>query len=193
MNILPQNIGFDIDCVVADTMSAFIDLAYKDHSLTILPEDITSFQVEECLDVSPRIIDDIFTRLLEDPIGSGLEPMDNAVPVLSEFAGLAPLTFITARPTKEPISSWLHAVLGESVFERVNLIATGEHDGKLPYIKNAGLQAFVDDRVPTCLQLAENGFHPIVFSQPWNQGGHSLPTVDCWLSIKDLCLGPENP
>lgn len=191
MHISPQTIGFDIDCVVADTMSAFIDLAQKDYELTIRPEEITSFQVEECLDVSPRIIHDIFTRLLEEPLESGLEPMEHAVSILTELSLQAPLTFITARPTKKPIAHWLQNVLGESVFDRVNLIATGEHDGKLAHIENAGLHSFIDDRVPTCLQLAQNGFQSIVFSQPWNQGRHSLPTVESWLCIKDLCLGQE--
>ena len=192
MSISPESIGFDIDCVVADTMTAFIDLAQKDYNITVLPEEITSFQVEDCLDVSPKIINDIFTRLLEEPLESGLEPMDHAVSVLTELSYHAPLTFITARPTRDPIAHWLHNFLGESVFDRVRLIATGEHDGKLAHIQSAGLQSFIDDRVPTCLQLAQNGLHSIVFSQPWNQGQHSLPTVKSWLCIKDLCLGQES-
>jgi uncharacterized protein len=193
MHIAPHTIGFDIDCVVADTMSAFINLAQKDYGQTIYPEEITSFQVEECLDVSPHIIHDIFTRLLENPLESGLEPMDHAVSVLTELSLQAPLTFITARPTKEPIANWLQNVLGKSVFDRVILIATGEHDGKLAHIENAGLHSFIDDRVPTCLQLSQNGYQSIVFSQPWNKGRHSLPSVESWLCIKDLCLGQETP
>ncbi|MBC8318836.1 MAG: hypothetical protein H8E41_13105 [Desulfobulbaceae bacterium] len=188
MNISPHTIGFDIDCVVADTMSAFIDLARKEYDVTIKPEQITSFQVEKCLDIPPRIIQDIFSRLLEEPLESGLQPMDHAVSVLTALSIEAPLTFITARPTKKPIDRWLHTILGESVYSKINLIATGEHDGKLPYIKNAGLHSFIDDRVPTCLELAENGFQPIVFSQPWNRGKHDLPSVENWLSIQDLFL-----
>lgn len=191
MNISPNTLGFDIDCVVADTMSAFIDLAWKEYDVTIKPEEITSFQVEECLDIPPRIIQDIFSRLLEEPLESGLQPMDHAVSVLTDLSMKAPLTFITARPTRKPIAQWLHTILGETVYSRVNLIATGEHDGKLPYIKNAGLHSFIDDRVPTCIELAEKGFQPIVFSQPWNRGKHDLPTVKSWLCIKALCLGQE--
>jgi hypothetical protein len=119
--------------------------------------------------------------------------MDNAVSVLTEFSLQAPLTLVTARPTKEPIAEWLHSVLGDDVYRRVKLIATGEHDGKFPFIKNAGLSAFIDDRAPTCIQLAEKGVQSIVFCQPWNEGKHCLPSVDSWLSIKDLCITPDKP
>jgi len=187
MKIRPETIGFDIDCVVADTMAAFIDLAQKEYDLAIKPEHITTFQVEDCLDIDPRIIQDIFFRLLEAPVENGLQPMDYAVPVLTELSLRAPLTLITARPTKEPIAQWLHFVLGDDVYSRVRLFATGEHDGKYPYIKEAGLSAFIDDRASTCLQLAKKGLYSIVFSHPWNQGKHSLPSVDSWRHIKDLC------
>ena len=191
MKIQPGTIGFDIDCVIADTMAAFIDLAQKDYDISIKPEEITSFQVEECLDIAPAIINDIFTRLLDSPVENGLLPMENAVSVLTEFSYHAPLTFITARPTKGPIAHWLHTYLGDEVYGRVNLIATGQHDGKLPYIKNAGLKYFIDDRAPTCIQLAEEGLQSIVFSQPWNEGKHNLPSVDGWLAIKELCFSQD--
>lgn len=188
MMIHLETIGFDIDCVVADTMTAFIDLAKKEYDITVRPEDITSFQVEECLNIDSHIINDIFTRLLEAPLENGLQPMDDAVSVLTEFSSQAPLTLVTARPTKDPIAQWLQSVLGDEVYRRVNLIATGKHDGKFPYIKSAGLNTFIDDRAPTCIQLAEKGLQSIVFSQPWNEGKHGLPSVDSWLGIRELCL-----
>lgn len=188
MNIHPSNIGFDIDCVVADTMSAFIDLAGKDYGVSILPEEITEFQVEECLQLKQEIIEEIFGRLLENPLKNGLQPMPNAVSVLTDMAEYGPLTFITARPTKDPIAMWLHSILGPDVYDQVRLTATGNHDGKASFIKDADIDYFIDDRVPTCIELANEGLNPIVFSQPWNRGKHELPSVDSWLSIKKLCL-----
>ena len=189
MRIHPSLIGFDIDGVVADTMEAFIRIAASDYGTIVLPEQITEFQVEDCLDMAPETVAEIFARLLEEPIACGLQMMPYARKVLSEFSRQAPLTFITARPQKKPIARWLKRELGPQVYGQVRLIATGEHDSKAEHIRKMGLAVFVDDRAQTCLQLArEEGISPIVYRQPWNRGRHALPEVESWLGIRRLCF-----
>ncbi|MGV1100793.1 5' nucleotidase, NT5C type [Thiovibrio sp. JS02] len=189
MRIHPGLIGFDIDGVVADTMEAFIRIAKHDYDTTVHPEEITEFQVEDCLAMDPKAIGEIFGRLMEEPIACSLTMMPDARKVLSEFSRHAPLTFITARPRKKPIARWLKQELGPQVYGRVRLIATGEHDTKAEHIREMGLGVFVDDRAQTCLQLSrEEGISPIVFRQPWNRGKHALPEVESWLGIRSLCF-----
>lgn len=187
--IHPRLLGFDIDGVVADTAGAFIRLAREDYGVPDLAlEDITEFEVENCLSLPPALMEEIFQRLLLDPKEAGLQPMDQAVGVLRELARAAPLTFVTARPHRPPIADWLRTILGETVFENSRLVAMGEHDNKAAYIKKLGLQFFVDDRAQTCIGLSREGITPIVYNQPWNMGKHDLPTVDNWMAIHDLCL-----
>lgn len=188
MKIIPQLLGFDIDGVVADTMEAFIRLAHLDHGVgPIAPEEITDFSVEKCLALPAAIIAAIFGRLLDEPLAAGLKPMADAVSTLQALAVSGPLTFITARPNPEPISRWLRVVLGEEVFRKVDLVAMGEHDGKLAFIKERGLQYFIDDRAETCLHLHAHGITPFVYNQPWNRGRHELQNVDDWRAIRALC------
>ena len=185
----PALIGFDIDGVVADTGGAFIRIAGTDYGInSITLNDITSFEVVDCLDVNQEIIDEIFSRLLDDPLTAGLQPMQNAVTVLQTLAEHAPLTFVTARPQEEPIARWLKHFLQPEIFEKIRLVAMGEHDNKTSYIKNLGLKYFVDDRLPTCQMLAREGITPLVYEQPWNMKGHDLPTVDSWQAIHALCF-----
>jgi hypothetical protein len=50
----PALIGFDIDGVVADTGGAFVRIAREEYGIrSISIDDITSFEVEECIDVDP--------------------------------------------------------------------------------------------------------------------------------------------
>lgn len=190
MHIHPSRIGFDIDGVVADTMEAFIRMAWTGYGVRVRPEEITEFQVEDCLDLAPGLVEEIFGRLLEEPIACGLRLMSHARQVLTGFADHGPLTFITARPQKKPIARWLKKELGPQVYGRVRLVATGEHDSKGAHIREMGLDFFVDDRAQTCLQLAqEEGIQPIVYRQPWNQGKHALPEVENWRTIHALCFG----
>lgn len=185
----PALIGFDIDGVVADTGGAFIRIAREEYGIrSISLDDITSFEVESCIDVDLEIIEMIFNRLLKDPLKAGLQPMENAMPVLHRFAAAAPLTFVTARPDEEPISRWLRHFLHPDAFSRMRLVAMGVHDNKLPYIKELGLSHFVDDRLQTCKDLSREGIIPLVFRQPWNNNGHDLPTVDDWQTIHGLCF-----
>jgi len=189
MKIHPRQIGFDIDGVVADTVEAFIRLARRDYGIeSLTPADITEFEVEKCLDLQPTIIQEIFAALLVDPLAAALKPLPDAVAVLTEFARLAPLTFITARPQKPPIAAWLTDILGQDIFADARLIAMGDHDNKAAFIKKMGLDYFVDDRAQTCVRLDQEGITPMVFSQPWNRGRHRLRTVNNWREIRQLCF-----
>lgn len=185
----PSLIGFDIDGVVADTAEAFIRIAWQDYGVdSISPEDITDFNVEDCLPMDALLVEEIFSRIMEEPLETGLKPMPHAMVVLQEFSKVAPLAFVTARPKKEPIARWLKSILGDSAFKASRLVATGEHDGKAEYINELGLQYFVDDRLQTCLMLEKEGIVPIVYSQPWNRGRHDLRTVSNWHAIRELCV-----
>jgi len=187
--INPALIGFDIDGVVADTGGAFIRIANEEYGInSISLDDITSFEVIDCLDVDQGIIEEIFIRLLDDPLTAGLQPMEDAIPVLHRFADEAPLTFITARPHEKPIARWLKHYLQPATFEKIRLVAMGMHDNKTAYIKDLGLKYFVDDRLQTCKMLANEGITPLVYNQPWNKNGHDLPTVNDWQAIHSLCF-----
>lgn len=184
----PTLIGFDIDGVVADTVEAFFRLAKQRHGIDeFTASHITEFDVAKCLPIAPEIIDAIFSTLLEAPIEADLKPMPDAVAVLTALSHHAPLTFITARPLQEPIANWLKYILGPATFSRTRLIAMGDHDNKSTYLKRLGIQYFIDDRAETCVSLEKQGFSPVVFHQPWNQGRHHLPCVTSWREIEALC------
>ncbi len=74
------------------------------------------------------------------------------------------------------------------MWQRIKVVAMGDHNDKARYIKMSGLSTFVDDRAETCQQLHEAGIRSIVFSQPWNRNRHKLPTVRDWEDIRALCF-----
>lgn len=188
-NRLPlTSLGFDIDCVVADTMEAFIRLAREEHDIDIKPEQITHFNVEQCLDMDDTIVQNIFHKLMVDPIGHKLQLLPDARSVLQKIQTRAPLTFITARPFREPIADWLEHALGKKTTSDMHIIAMGDHDGKTEHILDLGLTHFIDDRFETCETLAQDGITAMVFDQPWNNGRHGLPVVRSWQDIHTCCF-----
>lgn len=187
--IHPAEIGFDFDGVIADTVEAFIRIACEQHDLCgIHPEDITDFTVEHCLAMETGIAESIFLQILEDSVGTGLLPMPGSVEVLAELSDQARVTIVTARPLAEPVHDWLRLMFSAKVYDRMQVVAMGDHDDKVRHIQQLGLSAFIDDRAETCRQMHRAGIRSIVFSQPWNRNRHTLPSVQSWQEIRGLCL-----
>lgn len=187
--IHPSRLGFDFDGVVADTAEAFIRLCCEDYGYcSIRLEDITDFEVERCLDIDVEVVEAVFTRILLNSVEVGLQPMPGAVQVLKELTGQGMVTLVTARPDPGPVADWLGSVMPPDVCDNIHIVAMGAHDDKPRYIREHGLDCFIDDRAETCHQLNEAGISPIVFSQPWNLGRHSFSIVSCWQEIRELCL-----
>ncbi len=185
----PGRLGFDFDGVIADTAETFLRLACEEYGLCgIQKQDITNFEVEQCLDVDLETVNAIFTQVLVDSIGTGLQPMPGAVEVLGELAETAEVSVITARPLADPVHDWLAHVFPKSTLSRIRVVAMGAHDDKSRHIHDRKLRYFIDDRAETCVALNEVGINSIVFSQPWNENRHQLPVVHSWQEIRGLCL-----
>jgi 5'(3')-deoxyribonucleotidase len=185
--VAPDLLGFDFDGVIADTAETFIRLACEKYGLCgIRKEDITNFAVEQCLNIDREMVEEIFTMVLIDSVGTGLKPMPGAVEVLGELADQAEITVITARPCASPVHEWLGSFFPRSTLPRFRVVAMGAHDDKSQHIHEQGLRYFIDDRAETCVQLSQSGIQPIVFSQPWNENRHQLPVVNSWQEIRAL-------
>ena len=184
--IAPDLIGFDFDGVIADIGEAFIRLACTNYGHCDLKlEQISSFQVEQCLNMERSTIEQIFAEILHDSIAAGLMPIDGAIDSLKRLSGHGPVTIITARPDIGPVSDWLQLHCGAEA-EHITLVSSGHHDDKERFIRQHNIHYFIDDRLNTCLMLAESGLNPLVFEQPWNRDGHNLPSVRNWAEILAL-------
>ncbi|WP_136809751.1 5' nucleotidase, NT5C type [Desulfosediminicola flagellatus] len=187
--IHPAEIGFDLDGVIADTAETFLRLACEKHeycSFTL--NDITSFEIENCISIPTDLVERIFFDIMQDSLSTGLQPISGAVEVLGELACHAPITVITARPFEQPVIDWFDTFFPPTTREAIKVIAMGDHDDKLKYIREHGIKYFVDDRAETCNKLAEAGITPLVFSHPWNHDRHNLNSVQNWQEIRELLV-----
>lgn len=185
--ISPRGIGFDIDGVVADTMASFLRIAREEYGHRHLKKErITSYWLEECLDIPTDTVSAIIQRILDDPFGTALEPISGAREALLRFSAEGPLTFVTARPSKESIEAWLRDLLPEVSPEDLRVIATGRHAAKKDVIQELGIEVFVEDHLETCEDLHAAGIRAIVFDQPWNRARTPWIRVGSWEEILAL-------
>jgi len=186
-SIPPNQVGFDFDGVIADIGESFIRLACTDHGYCSLDlGKITTFQVEECLDIPFEIVARIFKDILEDSVKTGLKPINGAIETLTKLSRLNGVTIITARPEIDPVRAWLDFYCEPETADKITVVSSGHHDDKERYIRRHNLSYFIDDRAHTCIQLAETGLSPVVYSQPWNRGQHDLPAVESWREIEHM-------
>ena len=182
-----ERLAFDIDGVVADIMTTFLDMAQERHGPhDFRYDDITTFYLEDCLGLDPRIIATLIRELIDRPHELPVNPFPHAVPVLSRMAEEVPLLFVTARDRPEPIQLWLNRTLAPVPARSIWVMATGDPDTKLHYLRAHAIQYFVEDRLETCFDLAHAGITPIVFAQPWNRKPHPFLEVAGWPALARL-------
>ncbi len=184
----PDQIAFDIDGVVADTMGAFIKVASAEFGIDYLQkEQITDYWLEKCLPIPEETILAIIDRLLKDPFGVDLMPIKGAKQSLERLAAHSDsLTFVTARPIRQPILDWLVSLLEGVPREMINVIATGQHKAKPEILGGLGIKIFVEDHLETCEALCSNGIGAVVFDQPWNRQRTPFLRVSSWQEIMQL-------
>ena len=183
----PAALAFDIDGVVADTMTLFLEIARDEYHInSIRYEDITRYNLVDCLDMEPEIIDRIVTKLLNGDHGTRLRPLAGAAEFLARFAKyFHPVVFVTARPYIGTLDKWMENVLGlsPSLWE---MVTTGTHEGKTGVLLERNISCFVDDRLETCFALHDAGIVPVLFKQPWNREPHPFVEIASWLELDAL-------
>ena len=101
MIIQADVIGFDLDGVIADTAETFLRLACSRYGYcSFTCEDITNFELEDCIPIPRDLVDKIFTEILTNSLATELKPMKGAVETLTLLAQQSTVTVITARPSR---------------------------------------------------------------------------------------------
>lgn len=184
--IAPESIAFDIDGVIADFMALFINFARLTHHVDwIQYEDITSYDLFECLDLEPGIINDVLQKLLSGSYDLPLPSITGAADGLGRLGAKHSILMVTARSDIDTIGPWMEALLKpyELKFE---IIPAGIFDAKVQILLDRNIGYFVEDRLETCFSLQQAGITPIVFRQPWNRNPHPFIEVATWSELVKL-------
>ncbi|MFZ0612092.1 MAG: haloacid dehalogenase [Desulfobacterales bacterium] len=183
----PMTVAFDVDGVIADTMTLFLEMARRDYGVEGLKyEDITSYCLADSLAMDPELISIILNRIMAGDYTDALPAISGAGSVLSRIAGYrSPLLFVTARPYPGPISDWMCALVGIEP-AAVQVVATGTYQAKTKVLLDSGIRCFVEDRLETCYRLQEEGIEPVLYRQPWNREVHPFTEVGNWRELSEL-------
>jgi len=187
--IHPSELAFDIDGVIADTMTLFIDIAREEFGIgDIKYEDIKEYSLHGIAGVDELTFIKIIDLILGGKYSGSLDPLAGAASVLQKLNQKhCPTLFVTARPNEVQAREWIlnTLCLAPDCFE---IVATGSFDNKREVLLNKRVKYFVEDRLETCFTLSEAGIHPIVFKQPWNRKPHPFCEVENWQELESLIM-----
>jgi 5'(3')-deoxyribonucleotidase len=181
----PTGLAFDIDGVIADTMHLFLDILADHYDVhTVRYEDITHYQLDQCLDLDEDTLQGAIARILEGRYRAELKPYPGSGKVLRRIAETTGrVLMVTARPDPGPIAGWMDRLL-DGQHHRAQIVATGSFEAKTDVLLQNGVRWFVEDRLDTCHLLKAAGIAPIVFSQPWNRESHDYLQVASWTELE---------
>ena len=187
----PATLAFDIDGVVADTMHLFLDiLSDHYHVHTVQYADITSYHLDDCLDLEPDVLAGAVARILDGRYRADLKPYPGAGSVLKRIGhATGRVLMVTARPDPGPIAGWIDQLL-DGQHHQAQIIATGSYEAKVDVLLTNGVRWFVEDRLETCHVLKAAGIEPVVFQQPWNQMPHDYLCVNSWQELEQWISYP---
>ena len=142
----PASMAFDIDGVFADTMNLFLDIARDEFNINwIKYEYITSYNLEECLDIDKKIIDAILDGIVDGSYHAPLKSIDGAPEVLTKIGkSHCPVLFVTARPKTEAICKWIQNVLPIDPAS-IEVISTTSFENKAEVLLEKGINYFTVD------------------------------------------------
>ncbi len=185
--IAPESIAFDIDGVIADTMTLFLDIARDEFAIEgIRYQDLRCYNVADCVDLDPEVIDSILSRILDGGYRAPLHPIPGAPEVLERLARrCGQVLLVTARPYLGPIGEFMRCLLPADS-NGMDIVTTGSFDGKAEVLQQRQITHFVEDRLETCLTLNAVGITPVLFAQPWNRSPHPFIEVSSWWEIEEL-------
>jgi 5'(3')-deoxyribonucleotidase len=183
----PTSVAFDIDGVIADTMSLFLEIARDEFNINgIRYEDLTCYNLVDCVAIDPDLIDAVVERILNGNYTQPLRPIDGASKVISRIAQHhSPVLFVTARPHLGPIRDWICDLLPLDP-QSIVVVTTGSFEFKAEVLLAQNISVFVEDRLETCYHLQDVGVLPILFKQPWNREPHPFVEVGTWEELEAL-------
>lgn len=185
--IRPSELAFDIDGVIADTMSLLIDIAREDFGINGLRlEDIRDYSLRGLAGIGEEVLVAIIDRILTGNHSGGLAPLEDAPSVLRRLNRVhAPTLFVTARPNGDQAGRWIADTL-DIAPDGFEIVATGSFEDKREVLISRNIKYFVEDRLETCFILSEAGIRPIVFKQPWNRRPHPFREVENWRQLEAM-------
>ncbi|AVX20598.1 MULTISPECIES: hypothetical protein [Carboxydocella] len=162
-----MNIGIDIDGVLADSVTQWLNVMNKYFGQNKKYEELYTYRFEKVYNVTWEEMDRFF-RTNQEILLSNLSPIPNSVSAVKKLKIWGhKIYLVTARPRQYQhlTTKWLK----EHQVEYDQLIMT-DFQCKADYCQELQLKVFIDDSLDNAMAIASRGIKVFLYNAPYNQG-----------------------
>lgn len=159
--------AFDFDGVIANTGKTMSKILTQRFGTWIREEDLYVHHIEHQFQITKEEAKDIIDELCSYNKTMNTFPVEGCEEVLYKLHIRTgeKITIVTARTDLDVVKKWLNYYIDDSIFE----IFTQDHGTKGEFLKEKGVDLFVEDHLMNAIDVANNGVIPVIFLRPWNK------------------------
>ncbi|MES2409339.1 MAG: hypothetical protein V4509_03505 [Patescibacteria group bacterium] len=186
-----KKIGLDFDDVIIDFCPALISEHNKEYGTSYEMKDMLHFEFEKLWGGTQKDTVDRIVKMYDAPPRINFSPVAGVVEALEILKDKYQFVVVTGRPdtSKNSVVMWLEKYI-PGVFKEIYF--TNQFHGeqkytKADFCKMYNIDLFVDDYLPTILDITGKNISTILFDKPWNQAElpHDVVRVRSWKEIVD--------
>jgi uncharacterized HAD superfamily protein len=194
-----KSVYVDFDDVLCLTAQSLLEIVFQQYGKTINYENLTSFDLSKCMDITNENVDKILDIAHSDEKITQNDPVNKASEALSMISDMGyAIDIVTGRPpfTKPASEKWLS--IYQVPYDNIYFVNKYSRQGNayndketlsLEDIKNMRFAFAVEDSLDTAVFISNNLDIPVfLLDRPWNRKGSADPNIKrCqgWEQIMD--------
>ena len=170
-----MNIGIDLDNVLADFQTTWLEFHNTHYGTALANEDVTNYDYGPIIGIPPEEVVRRIYEFYDSAEFEDIVPEPGAADAVKTLSGKYGLYIVTSRPdrTANRTNKWIDTYLGGLIDEVIltNQFST-DHDGKITkatICKKYKIPLFIEDGPKYVDEVAHAGIPVLLLDQPWNQ------------------------
>lgn len=185
-----KKVGIDIDDVVVNTASSFLEFYNSKHGTSFVFENIKTYDLDKVVGISPEEARKELDEFFHSECFQKVDLMENAKETIDILAEHFEIVFITSRPLKykEGTKDHLGYHFGNLDFEIFHSTGSDyeESGSKGEICKDYGVDVMIEDNTKYAKDCAEKGVEVILFDKPWNKDKEEEENIIKFEGWKDI-------
>ncbi len=185
-------IAVDLDDVLADSLTSFIEFYNKYYDKSLKYKDFTAYTLNEIKGISREEENKILEHFDESEYFDNIKPIKGAVEAVEELSKKHEIIIITSRTRdkEEKTKNWVRRFL--KGIKRIYFIRQNYHEKpktKVEICKEINANLLIEDNLTYAENCAKNGIKVLLFDYPWNQAENLPPLikrVKSWIQISKI-------
>lgn len=185
----PMIIAVDLDDVLADSLTSFIEFYNRYYDKDLKYEDFTAYTLNEIKGIPREQENKILEHFDESEYFDNIKPMKDAIKVIEKLNKKHEIIIVTSRTKdkEQKTKNWVNKFL--KGIKKICFIRKNYQEKpktKAEICKEINADVLIEDNLSYAKNCAENGIKVLLFDYPWNQAENLNPLITRVKSWKEI-------